>query len=140
MAQIAAASAEQSQGIAQVNVAVGEMDGITQQNAANAEETASAAEELSAESLHLRSLVDQLRAVTEGSGGAGRVDRPTATAPLRRAGARLDSPSGSRKPREDDGRSRSADPRGPVRETRQAGLDTSFAGVISFDEDDLAEF
>jgi methyl-accepting chemotaxis protein len=46
MGEIAAASREQPQGIAQVNSAVSQMDSVTQSNAANAEESASAAEEL----------------------------------------------------------------------------------------------
>ena len=37
VAEIAAASNEQAQGIDQVNTAVGQMDKVTQQNAANAE-------------------------------------------------------------------------------------------------------
>ena len=44
VAEIAAASKEQSQGIDQVNQAVSQMDKVTQQNAANAEESASASE------------------------------------------------------------------------------------------------
>ena len=44
VAEIASASNEQSKGIEQVNIAVGEMDKVTQSNAANAEESASAME------------------------------------------------------------------------------------------------
>ena len=40
VSEIAAASREQAQGIDQVNKAVTEMDKVTQQNAANAEESA----------------------------------------------------------------------------------------------------
>ncbi len=47
--QIAAATNEQAQGVDQVNTAVAQMDKVTQQNAANSEETASASEELSAQ-------------------------------------------------------------------------------------------
>ena len=46
IAEIAAASAEQSSGIDQVNKAVGQMDQVTQQNAALVEEAAAAAESL----------------------------------------------------------------------------------------------
>ena len=45
IAEIAGASKEQS-GIGEVNMAVGQMDKLTQTNAANAEETAAAAEEM----------------------------------------------------------------------------------------------
>jgi len=44
--EIATASEEQSHGITQVNTAVAEMDKVTQSTAANAEESAAAAEEL----------------------------------------------------------------------------------------------
>jgi methyl-accepting chemotaxis protein len=46
MSEITAASTEQSQGIEQVNKAVGQMDEVTQQNAALVEESAAAAETL----------------------------------------------------------------------------------------------
>jgi methyl-accepting chemotaxis protein len=44
--EIAAASKEQSQGIGQINTAVAEMDRVTQQTAAGAEESAASAEEM----------------------------------------------------------------------------------------------
>jgi methyl-accepting chemotaxis protein len=59
IAEIAAASGEQSQGIEQVNTAVAQMDKVTQQNAANSEESASAAEELSSQSEELAGMVAQ---------------------------------------------------------------------------------
>ena len=57
MAEIAAASEQQDQGISQVNKAVEQMNQLTQQNAANAEESASAAEEMSSQSEEMRSMV-----------------------------------------------------------------------------------
>ncbi len=48
VAEIAAASQEQTQGIDQLNIAVAQMDKVTQANAGTAEETAAAAEELTA--------------------------------------------------------------------------------------------
>lgn len=47
--EIAAASAEQSQGIDQINQAVAEMNKVTQKTAANSEEQAAAAEEMSSQ-------------------------------------------------------------------------------------------
>ncbi len=44
--EVAASNQEQKQGIAQINIAVTEMDKITQQNAAHVEETASSSEEM----------------------------------------------------------------------------------------------
>jgi methyl-accepting chemotaxis protein len=49
MAEISAASIEQSQGIEQVNQAITQMDDVTQQNAALVEEAAAAAESLEEE-------------------------------------------------------------------------------------------
>ena len=67
VAEIAGASKEQSQGIAQINTAVGQMDQVTQGNAANAEESASAAEELNAQAEALSAMVQQLVALVSGS-------------------------------------------------------------------------
>ncbi len=66
VAEIAAASAEQSQGIEQVSKAVTEMDRVIQANASGAEETASAAEELNAQSGAMKELVDGLVALSGG--------------------------------------------------------------------------
>ncbi|MDR9502363.1 MAG: methyl-accepting chemotaxis protein, partial [Desulfurivibrionaceae bacterium] len=55
--EIAAASSEQAQGISQVNEGLGQIDQVTQTNTANAEEGAAAAEELSSQADHLRSLM-----------------------------------------------------------------------------------
>jgi methyl-accepting chemotaxis protein len=57
VAEIAAASEQQDQGITQVNKAVEQMNQVTQQNAANAEESASAAEEMSSQAEEMRSMV-----------------------------------------------------------------------------------
>jgi methyl-accepting chemotaxis protein len=51
VAEVAGASREQTQGITQINTAVGQMDKVTQSNAANAEESAAAAEELNAQAV-----------------------------------------------------------------------------------------
>ena len=65
--EIAAASAEQSQGIEQINVAVSQMDKVTQQNAANAEESASASEELNAQAETMNEIVGQLVVLVDGA-------------------------------------------------------------------------
>jgi len=67
VSEIAAASQEQAQGIDQVNTAVAQMDKVTQQNAANAEESASASEELSAQAISMNDIVGQLVALVGGS-------------------------------------------------------------------------
>lgn len=69
IAEIAAASNEQTQGINQVNTATSEMDKVVQSNAANSEETASAAEELSSLGAELERMVEGLRSIIGGSDG-----------------------------------------------------------------------
>jgi hypothetical protein len=69
IAEIAAASKEQAQGIDQVNTAVSEMDKVVQQNAANAEQSASASEQLSSQAQELNAMIAQLAAIVGGTGG-----------------------------------------------------------------------
>ncbi|MCG8551725.1 MAG: methyl-accepting chemotaxis protein [Desulfobacterales bacterium] len=57
---ISQASSDQYNGIEQVNVAIAEMDNVVQQNAANAEESASASEEMNAQAEQLRDFVSGL--------------------------------------------------------------------------------
>jgi methyl-accepting chemotaxis protein len=57
VAEIAAASDQQDQGISQLNRAVEQLNQLTQQNAANAEESAAAAQEMSSQSEEMRSMV-----------------------------------------------------------------------------------
>ena len=67
VAEVASASREQTQGIAQVNTAVGQMDKVTQSNAANAEESAAAAEELNAQAALMKESVAELLQLVGGS-------------------------------------------------------------------------
>ena len=62
--EIASASGEQSQGLEQITKAMTEMDRVTQSNAASAEESASVAHELSAQSAELGAAVGQLNVFT----------------------------------------------------------------------------
>lgn len=58
--QIATASQEQAQGLQHINQAIGEVDKVTQANAASAEETAASAEELNAQAEIMKGLVADL--------------------------------------------------------------------------------
>jgi methyl-accepting chemotaxis protein len=58
--EVANASREQTQGITQISTAVGQMDKVTQTNAASAEESAAAAEELNAQAESMKSSVSEL--------------------------------------------------------------------------------
>ena len=61
VAEIAAASNEQAEGISQVNIGLGQIDQVTQQNTANAEESAASAEELSSQAAHLRQMLTRFK-------------------------------------------------------------------------------
>lgn len=71
VAAVAAASAEQSQGIQQVNSAVTQMDTITQHNAASAEESSSASEALRVQAGSMKEAVAELLALVGGSATDG---------------------------------------------------------------------
>ena len=73
IAEIARASQEQSQGIAQISTAVVQIDQVTQSNAATAEESASASTQLHTQSAALREAVARLHAQVLGSQGESAV-------------------------------------------------------------------
>lgn len=75
VAEITAASKEQAQGIEQVNMVVTDLDKMTQQNAANAEESASASEEMNAQAAKMKAIVEELVVLVSGSKQS--VKRPT---------------------------------------------------------------
>jgi len=79
-AEVAGASREQTQGITQINTAVGQMDKVTQSNAANAEESAAAAQELDGQAASMKQSVAELLQLV---GGSGQTAGPgTTTAPM----------------------------------------------------------
>jgi hypothetical protein len=61
---------EQTDGITQINVAVGQMDKVTQNTAATAEETAAAAEELNSQASCMKSSVSELLQLVGGGAGS----------------------------------------------------------------------
>ncbi|MCB2189136.1 MAG: HAMP domain-containing protein [Deltaproteobacteria bacterium] len=61
VAEIAAASREQAEGISQINIGLSQVDQVTQQNSANAEETAAAAAELAGQADRLRQMLARFR-------------------------------------------------------------------------------
>jgi len=64
---IAGASQEQSKGIGEVNIAVAQMDKVTQRNSANAEELSSSSVEMASQARTIREMVEKLKMVLEGS-------------------------------------------------------------------------
>ncbi|MGQ9485471.1 MAG: cache domain-containing protein [Desulfosoma sp.] len=63
VAEIAAASQEQAEGIEQINKAVAQLDQVVQQNAAHAEETASASNELQHQAERMKQFVAELQSI-----------------------------------------------------------------------------
>lgn len=61
VAEIAISSNEQSEGLDQVNLGLGQIDAVTQQNADNAEQSSVAAEELTAQAGQLQQMVNQFQ-------------------------------------------------------------------------------
>ncbi|MBK9776144.1 MAG: methyl-accepting chemotaxis protein [bacterium] len=116
---IAKASNEQAEGNAQINTAVGQMDHITQANAANAEETASASEELSGQAEEMSSMVRELESMVGGENTGYGVPLKIPAMPMRR-------PAQAPK---------AAAPSAPQR--KPAGRQKKVDHVIAFDEDDL---
>ena len=93
MAEIAAASQEQSSGIEQVNTAITQMDEVTQQNAALVEEAAAAAESMEEQAHNLTHAVSAFKLAHNENRAAVVVnaDRPAASVthlPAKRAAAR----------------------------------------------------
>ncbi|MGL4944584.1 MAG: methyl-accepting chemotaxis protein [Thermoguttaceae bacterium] len=58
---IATASSEQSHGISQVSIGLSQIDSVTQQNTANAEETASVSNDMSAQARQLQTLIGKFQ-------------------------------------------------------------------------------
>ncbi len=94
-AQVASASGEQSQGLTQVNSAIGQMDKVTQANAANAEESSSAAQELNAQAESMKEAVAELLALVGGSVQASSATRPASPTSKTAAAPRKQVPSRS---------------------------------------------
>jgi len=77
--EVGSASREQASGIGQLNAAVGQMDKVTQNNAASAEQGAASSEELHAQSELIKEAVTELVQLIQGGQPAaakGRPDRP----------------------------------------------------------------
>jgi len=122
VSEITAASNEQAQGIGQVNIAVVEMEKVTQQNAASSEEAASASEELIAQAEQMKVFVGELKSLL----GSGEM-RSEKQNPIKEAAvpAAVERTSGS---------SIKQPPRTVAQDSKSAA-----AEVIPFDED-LDEF
>jgi len=84
--EIAKASNEQAEGVSQVSQALQQIDAVTQQNTANAEQTASVSREMSSEAMKLQELVSQFKLRGENAGtktpGHKETFKPATPAPV----------------------------------------------------------
>jgi methyl-accepting chemotaxis protein len=83
MGEITAASQEQSKGIGQINLAVTQMDEVTQQNAALVEQAAAAASSLESQATDLKTAVSMFRLNASRDADVRRPVAQTHTAPVR---------------------------------------------------------
>ena len=104
MAEISAASLEQSSGIEQVNTAITQMDDVTQQNAALVEQAAAAAESLEEQAQQMVEVVTRFKLENNGQGqrvAAPKKGQRTEAAPTKTGGKRVGSQA-SKKQRKKD--------------------------------------
>lgn len=126
--EISAASKEQAQGIDQINSAVAQMDKVTQSNASNAEESASASEELSAQANELREMVEQLVSIVGGKGSGEKSSNRNVDATFMRKVTGPERRSEGNLPRLQGGRDSSG----------SRNVDSK--QVIPFDDEELSQF
>ncbi|MBN1674280.1 MAG: type IV pili methyl-accepting chemotaxis transducer N-terminal domain-containing protein [Kiritimatiellae bacterium] len=143
--EVSAASDEQAQGIEQINKAVAQMDKVTQTNAANAEESAAASEQLSAQARDLNEMVNALVTIVGGRGngnsttlfptGGATPHRPLPAGPL---------PAENRKMLSGAGRgNRDEAERGQATGARSGGGKQKAVGpeeIIPLDDDEFKDF
>ena len=139
--EVSAASNEQAMGIEQINTTVSQMDKVTQSNAANAEESASASEELTAQAKELTEVVKILDGITFGRRGiSADGNRPTSRmAYLSGYGAPNDRAKNPSHPIDEDSDSTPA----YVEKRVGASLDGKFVRpeeVIPLDDHELKDF
>jgi methyl-accepting chemotaxis protein len=141
IAEIAAASQEQTLGIDQVNVAVARMDQVTQANAAQAEELSSTAQALAEQATGLQALVGGFK-VMDGSIAAAAADAPARTPRARSEPLPARAPVGAARP-VTRGRRAMDGGRGPVRKTDEVLMPAAPAagnGKGQHKDDGLEEF
>ena len=149
IADVSAASDEQAKGIDQIGAAMGQMDKVTQSNAASAEESASASEELFAQAKELGDMVVVLVGIVKGgsTGSAPEQAHRSVKAPA----ARHDAPAKLRKPAPKASARHSASPVSggdwspqPMAQTARNGQSNGHPvraeSIIPLSDDDLKDF
>jgi len=97
--EIATAAREQAQGIEQINIAINQMDQVTQSNSASAEESASAAEELEAQASSLKDMVGTLRQLVGGAAAVTAAAPPPSPVRASRVAVSISQPTARPRPR-----------------------------------------
>jgi len=92
MEAIATATDEENRGITQINTAVGQMDKVTQSNAASAEESAAAAQELNAQAEVMKQSVAELLRLVNGAGTGSPQNAPASESIAMAASLRTPKP------------------------------------------------
>jgi methyl-accepting chemotaxis protein len=128
--EVSSASNEQAQGIDQVSTAMTQIDQVTQSNAANSEEAASASEELNAQAKELNEVVNVLSVIVGGAAAA----RSNAAAASRKSlpkpkAAARQQPAGERRA-----------PKALPQQQKKKGEMVNPEQVIPLDDDDLSDF
>ena len=133
VSEIAASSSEQSQGLEQISTAMGEMDVVTQRNAANSEEAAAAAEELSAQAETMFGVAHDLTDLIGVQGARSRQgSRKRLEAPAK--------PKPRALPESTDAHKAEAKPEKEAKGGGQAAMQAKARQAIPLEEDDFADF
>lgn len=137
IAEITAASQEQTIGIGQINKAVAEMDKVTQQNAASAEEAASASELMNTQAEDMRWFVRELVSLVNGTVHNGRIESREPAAVKRTTSKVIQKTPGPKASiRSEDG--------SPVKQTRKSisrfKEEADPSRLIPFDADEHEDF
>jgi hypothetical protein len=135
--EIAAASREQDQGIAQIAGAIAEIDKLTQQHVSNSEQTAAVSHEISVQADRLKENLSRLADLV--GRRAGNNDRAPAaagneTGVLALGGTRAEGTGGARSRNQDVGRTE-----GPGRK-RDGGREIGARELLPLDDSDFADF
>lgn len=126
VSEISTASDEQARGIEQINLAISQMDKLTQSMAANSEESAATSEELSSQAQELNVHIDSLISIIGGNGNSAGHQKVEQHTPARQLAAPVNIQKNAR--------------RKPVAALPKKTVVIKPEKVIPFDDDEFEEF
>ncbi len=135
VAEIAASSKDQAEGLSQVNDGLSQVDQVVQRNTAGAEESASAAEELSSQSAYLRQLIAQFRLK-----GMGQAQRAIPAAPTRPAAKPVTGQASLAMPKKTAPAKSAAKPAAPASAADWGQSPSGNKPVIALDDDEFGKY